>query len=133
VNVLIGLACVVGCLVLWILQELVGTVIMEAFWELLKWVFSPILSPIGRALSRLLAGPHGAAWFCVLTLAGIAGAGGGVRLVFTGLGQGDAVECIGGVAAVAGRSSCRTQGYPRAGNTLGELPPRSLASNREGS
>jgi hypothetical protein len=74
---------------------------MEAFWELLKWVFSPILSPIGRALTRLLAGSHGAAWFCVLTLAGIAGAGGGVRLVFTGLGQGDAVECIGGVAAVA--------------------------------
>jgi hypothetical protein len=101
VNVLIVLACAAGCLVLWILQELVGSMIVEAFWELLKWVFSPILSAVRRGLMRLLVDPHGAAWFFVLTLAGIAGAGGGVRLVFTGLGQGDAVACVGGVAAVA--------------------------------
>ena len=60
-HALIWLACAAGCLVLWFVQELVGGMIFEGLWLLLKALVSPILSPFGCGMWRLLVGPHGVA------------------------------------------------------------------------
>jgi len=84
-HVLIWIACAAGCGVLWIVQELVGSMIAEGFCALVKWLLSPILSPVGRCMSRLLVGAQGVAWFYALALAGLLGLGGGLRGFFAAL------------------------------------------------
>jgi len=100
-HVLTWLACAAGCGVLWILQELVGSMLFEGSWALLKWLSSPIFSPIGRGLSRRVLGPGGVAWLRGLTIGGFLGLCGGGWLFYVGANGASAAECIFGAAAVA--------------------------------
>jgi len=100
-HVLIWLACAAGCGVLWILQELVGSMIAEAFCGLVKWLLSPILSPVGRGVSRLLVGAHGVAWFYALAIAGLMGLGGGLWLFCAALTRQSVDACLVALAASA--------------------------------
>lgn len=97
-HVLTWIACAAACGVLWILQELLGSIVAEALGELLKRTFSPVLDPLTRGASRLLDGPRGAAWRRALTLVGVVGLGGGMLLFFHGANRGSTVEFIAGVA-----------------------------------
>jgi len=100
-HALIWLACAAGCGILWILQELVGSIVAEAVGELLKWVFSPIFTPIGRFVDRLLAGPHRLAWRRGMVAVGICGLGGGMLAFFDGANRGSGAELIVGIVAAA--------------------------------
>jgi len=100
-HALMWLACAAGCLVLWFVQELVGGMIFEGLWLLLKALVSPILSPFGRGMWRLLAGPHGVAWFRALTLAGLLGVGGGLWLLSAGWMEASLAKFLAGAAAAA--------------------------------
>jgi hypothetical protein len=99
-HVLTWLACAAGCAALWILQELVGSMLFEGLWELLKWLGSRIFSPFGRPLSRRVLGPGGVAWLRGLTIGGFLGLCGGGWLVFVGANGRSAAECVFGAAAV---------------------------------
>jgi hypothetical protein len=95
-HLLTWLACAACCAVLWLLQELVGSMLFEGFRALLKWLFSPI----GRGLSRRVLGPDGIAWLRGLTIGGFLGLCGGGWLFFVGANGASAAECVWGAAVV---------------------------------
>jgi hypothetical protein len=100
-HALTWLACAAGCLVLWVVQELVGGMIFEGLWLLLKSLASPLLSPFGRGMWRLLVGPHGVAWLRALTLAGLLGLGGGLWLLSAGWMEASLAKLVAGAVAAA--------------------------------
>jgi hypothetical protein len=101
-HLLSWIAGLIGCGLLWIVLELLGDMIGEAIWLLLKWMLSPVLSPVFsplfRAVRGLLRGSHGVAWRRAFLLAGLAGLGGGLVLLFDGAGKAAAGETIVGIA-----------------------------------
>jgi hypothetical protein len=94
-HVLTWLACAAACGILWLLQELLGSIVGEAIGGLLEWMFSPFT----RRLSRLLDGAHGGAWRGALTSLGVAGLGGGLLLFFDGANRGSGAEFLAGAVA----------------------------------
>lgn len=101
-HVLIWLACAAGCGILWIVQELVGSVIGEAIGAGLKWMFSPLFAPLGRGLTRRLDGPNAAGWRWALILLGLSGLAGGIPMFLFGMQNGSAAQYVLGLLSAAG-------------------------------
>jgi hypothetical protein len=75
-HALAWIACALGCVVLWVLQELVGGIVGELLGAALAWIFAPlhrtVVVPAHRILLRCLSGPSGRAWLAALTAAFVA-------------------------------------------------------------
>lgn len=84
-HALAWIACALGTVALWVLYEVVGSIVGELLWALLAWIFSPLnrafVAPAYRFLLRCLSGPAGGTWLAALTAAFVAIAVGGGALV----------------------------------------------------